>query len=211
MKIYITKKGVYVEQSRRCFTLGVGKSRDLVEGDANLAHVLRCGKSSIQKILNEKKYRGRPVRLATLGEVQAVYGTEVPVFDQTGTRRTVQAKPCKVTWRIKSKKYVSYYRSMLATKKAWVLDDTSFDRVLAKHPGWEKILPPGLVSIELHPPEKRLPSGQEFIGTDDDWQEMFDVSVAKNGRITLKPKQKTWSFSNRTDIPSPVAALIDWD
>lgn len=209
MKIFITNDGVYVEAARRCFTVGKGAGRSLVEGESALALYLGVSVKYLPKILKDKKSGTKVVRTATLAEVQAVYGTDVPVFDRTGARRQTTAKPCRVTWRIAGKRHVDFYRSIRATRRAWALDESVFERITHKAPNWQALRPPHLESIEIW--NKPLPRGKSFVGVDPGWQEMFDVRVSSAGRVTVVPKQQRWSFASRTAMPAALIELCDWN
>lgn len=206
MKIFITNDGVFVEAARRCYTVGKGAGRHLIEGDDALAFYLGTTRSQIPKLLKDRK---KHVRLATLAEVQAVYGTDVPVFDHTGSRAKGTPKPCRVTWSAAGKRHVDFYRSIRATRRAWNLDERDFERIVHRAPNWQALLPPHLMSIDVW--DKPLPRGKEFIYPEPQWQKMFDVTVSAKGRVTLRAKQDRWTFKSRTAVPAALAELCDWE
>lgn len=210
MKIIIADNGVYVERARRCFIMTKGREKFLVEGDESLALHLGTSSSRIQEILKEKKFRNMKVRLANLGEVTAHFGSGHPVKDMTSDRyyQAHKAKPCKVVWRAGGARRFNYLRSMSATRRAWGLDQSTFEKIVAKVPGWRKLLPMYLEEIQV---VDKIPKNAEdgtIIEYDTSGIKVEMASVGREGvKVTFKPCSK--KYKSPMHVPPQVRELAE--
>jgi hypothetical protein len=209
MRILIYSNGVFVERERRCFIMKKGKESFLVEGDDALALHLGTNTAKIPEILAAKGYRSFKVKLATLGEVKAYLGTDIPVTDRSGkgTYTQNEAKPCRTTWRVNGKSYVSYTRSMSACMHAWGLDKPIFERIVNKTPGWEKLLPMYLESIRI---VSRIPRDVDPIEVADFDTDGIDLEMTsmRGGKVRVHGSIDVVAGSPAEIVPE-VKRLVD--
>lgn len=211
MKIIIADNGVYVERARRCFIITKSnREKFLIEGDASLAVILGIREAAVPGVLKKKKHRTTKVRLATIGEVTDHVGHAVPVKDETMDRTyaTQRARPCKVTWRVNGKRQVTYLRSMSATRRAWGLDVSSFEKIVGKLPGWKRLLPMYLEEIKV---VARIPANHEEVDVgafDTNGLKVSMKGSGKNGVVVQLDKcQKR--YPSPVHVPPQIRELVE--
>lgn len=211
MKIIIADNGVYAERARRCFIVKNGKDEYFVEGDESLAIIINTRESRVPAVLKKGSHNKWKVRLATIGEVTKHFGPGTIVVDKTAKRdyAAQRARPCKVTWRVNGKRQVTYLRSMSATRRAWGLDVSAFERIVGKLPGWEKLLPLYLENIEIVGRIPRTAQPEEVIDFD-----MSGINVSMKGYgdhgVQVKIEECTKRYASPTKVPPQIRELAEF-
>lgn len=209
MRILIYNNGIFVERERRCFIMTKNRERFLVEGDDALALHLGVNVKKIPDVLAAKGHKNVKVKLATLGEVKAYLGAETPVTDRTGKGNYVanEARPCKTTWRVNGSRYVSYTRSMSACMRAWGLDKPTFEKILNRVPGWQRLLPMYLEDIRIVKHIPRDVDPVEVADFDTDGIEL-EMKAIRGGKVRVQGHVDITADSP-TELVPEIRRLVD--